>query len=130
MKIELREEDGEVVQCDSCNCDAPTSGFDWRDLPNVERDRPLRMLCEFCCTTMASVHTREGPHLRDDYGGMRAEVWKAAACVFNMSQSALGVPSLKEELAAAYAELRKQRPAIKAVFDRDVWDRAMKEDET
>ena len=38
--------------------------------------------------------------------------------------------SLKEELAAAYAELRKQRPAIKAVFDRNVWDRAMKEDET
>lgn len=29
-----------------------------------------------------------------------------------------------EELAAAYAELRKIRPAIKAVFDRDVWDRA------
>ena len=31
---------------------------------------------------------------------------------------------LTEELAAAYAELRKIRPAIKAVFDRAVWDRA------
>ncbi len=28
------------------------------------------------------------------------------------------------ELAEAYAELRKQRPTIKAVFDRAVWDRA------
>lgn len=30
------------------------------------------------------------------------------------------------ELAEAYTELRKIRPAIKAVFDRDVWDRAAK----
>ena len=31
---------------------------------------------------------------------------------------------LIEELGAAYAELRKIRPAVKAVFDRAVWDRA------
>ncbi len=34
------------------------------------------------------------------------------------------VKRLELELAEAYAELRKQRPTIKAVFDRAVWDRA------
>jgi hypothetical protein len=34
------------------------------------------------------------------------------------------VKRLERELAEAYAELRKQRPAIKAVFDRAVWNRA------
>jgi hypothetical protein len=36
------------------------------------------------------------------------------------------VRRIEFELAEAYAELRKQRPAIKAVFNRDVWDRAKK----
>jgi hypothetical protein len=31
---------------------------------------------------------------------------------------------LERELAEAYAEFRKLRPTIRAVFDRDVWDRA------
>lgn len=34
--------------------------------------------------------------------------------------------TIEQELEAAYAELRKQYPAIRAVFDRDVWERAMK----
>lgn len=34
------------------------------------------------------------------------------------------VARLERELADAYLELRKQRPVIKAVFDRDVWNRA------
>jgi hypothetical protein len=34
------------------------------------------------------------------------------------------IKRLEAELSAAYAEIRKQRPVIKAVFDRDVWDRA------
>lgn len=34
------------------------------------------------------------------------------------------VKGLEEELAAAYLELRKLRPAVRAIFDRDVWDRA------
>ena len=31
---------------------------------------------------------------------------------------------LERELSDAYLELRKIRPAIRAVFDRDVWDRS------
>ena len=34
------------------------------------------------------------------------------------------VKQLELELSEAYAELRKQRPTIKAVFDRSVWERA------
>jgi hypothetical protein len=34
------------------------------------------------------------------------------------------VRRLESELSEAYAELRKQRPSIKAVFDRSVWERA------
>ncbi len=34
------------------------------------------------------------------------------------------IKRLEAELAAAYDELHKQRPVIKAVFDREVWDRA------
>lgn len=30
----------------------------------------------------------------------------------------------QRELAAAYCELRKIRPAVRAVFNRDVWERA------
>ena len=82
MKFELREEDGEVAQCDSCDFPAPTAGFDWGPPLNVERDRPQRLLCEFCCTTMASRHTEYAAY--SDHERMRAEVWKAAACVFNM----------------------------------------------
>lgn len=82
MEFELREEGGEVVQCDSCDCPAPTAGFEWGPPFNAAHDRPHRMLCEFCCTTQASRHT-EYP-ASDEYTRLRAEVWKAAACVFNM----------------------------------------------
>jgi hypothetical protein len=34
------------------------------------------------------------------------------------------IERLQTELDAAYRELRKIRPAVKAIFDRDVWDRA------
>lgn len=34
--------------------------------------------------------------------------------------------ALRRELAEVYAEMRKQRPAITAVFDRDVWEQARK----
>lgn len=34
------------------------------------------------------------------------------------------VARLERELADAYLELRKQRPAVTAVFDREVWNRA------
>lgn len=37
------------------------------------------------------------------------------------------IQQLEAELAAAYAELNKQRPCIKAVFDREVWDRAARQ---
>ena len=34
------------------------------------------------------------------------------------------IKRLEQELSDAYLELRKIRPAIKAIFDRDVWDRS------
>lgn len=34
------------------------------------------------------------------------------------------IKRLERELADAYLEFRKIRPAIKAIFDRDVWDRS------
>lgn len=34
--------------------------------------------------------------------------------------------AIERELNAAYEELRKLRPAVKAIFDRSVWDRAGK----
>lgn len=34
------------------------------------------------------------------------------------------IKRLEGELSDAYLELRKIRPAIKAIFDRDVWDRS------
>lgn len=36
------------------------------------------------------------------------------------------VKKLEQELSDAYLEMRKIRPAIRAIFDRDVWDRAEK----
>jgi hypothetical protein len=82
MNFELREEGGEVVRCDSCDFPAPTAGFDWGPPFNAEHDRPQRMLCEFCCTTMASRHTERVGY--SDHERLRAEVWKAAASVFHM----------------------------------------------
>lgn len=37
------------------------------------------------------------------------------------------VKKLEQELADAYLELCKIRPAVKAIFDRDVWNRADKQ---
>jgi hypothetical protein len=34
------------------------------------------------------------------------------------------VKQLEKDLIAAYAELNKIRPAVKAIFDREVWDKA------
>lgn len=36
------------------------------------------------------------------------------------------VRKLEQELADAYLEMRKVRPAVRAIFDRDVWDRSEK----
>lgn len=77
-RFNIRHEDGEVVQCDSCNYPAPTAEFD----AGPGAQHPRRMLCDFCCSTMASRHT-EYPSA-DLYANLRAEVWRAAACVYNM----------------------------------------------
>lgn len=82
MEYAMRQEDGESVECDSCGSVAPTGEFDWGPPYTEKHDRPHRMLCEFCSTTMTSRYT-EHPS-RDEYTALRAEIWKAAACVFNM----------------------------------------------
>ena len=78
----VRRERGETLQCDSCNMPVPTAEFDWGPPFSVVREHPKRLLCDFCCSTMASRHT-EYP-ARDEYSVMRAEIWKAAAGVFHM----------------------------------------------
>ena len=82
MIYTMKHEDGEPVPCDSCGCEAPTGEFDWPPPFMEKRDRPKRALCEFCSTTLTSRHT-EYP-ARDEHTALRAEIWKAAACVFNM----------------------------------------------
>lgn len=85
MIYTMKHEDGEPVPCDSCGCEVPTGEFNWApgSICSVEvHDRPTRALCEFCSTTMASRNT-EYP-TRYEVTELRAEIWKAAACVFNM----------------------------------------------
>lgn len=82
MEYRIRREDGDVVVCDSCGCEAPTGEFDWGPPFTEKHNRPHRMLCKFCATTMASRHTKHPE--RDEYAALRSEIWKAAACVFNM----------------------------------------------
>lgn len=85
MKYELRYEGGDVVTCDSCDCEAPTYHFNWQTRVKHEPKDPYRMLCEFCSTTMASRITEYQPPT-DDFDALRREVWKAAASVYNMLQ--------------------------------------------
>lgn len=85
MEYELRHEDGEAVRCDSCGSEAPTGEFDWGPPYTEKHDRPKRMLCEFCSTTMASRYTEHTAG--DEYTALRAEIWKSAGCVFNMLKS-------------------------------------------
>ena len=74
-----REEDGETVRCDSCGSEAPTGDF----TSNDQFDKnPQRFLCEFCATTLTSNYVKYSRY--DDFTQLRAEVWKAAACTFNM----------------------------------------------
>lgn len=85
MEIEYKirtDENGEPVACDSCGCEAPTANFQWEPPFHEQHDSQERALCEFCATTLAGNYTRYPA--REDATMLRAEIWKAAACVFNM----------------------------------------------
>jgi hypothetical protein len=92
LEYKLRYNGGETATCDSCNSPAPTGEFNWA--PGT--GKPLtahRLLCEYCSATMTSRYT-EYPQ-QDDYGQMRAEVWRANAALFNALKFGLngdGVP--------------------------------------
>ncbi len=74
---EMHVEEGEIVHCDSCEMDVPTA-----DYGSVRH--PSRRLCEFCAHTMAGRHTEKpNKNAREDF---IAEIWKAAASVYNMLQ--------------------------------------------
>ena len=78
MEFNLRtDESGATVACSSCGCEVPTDDF-----RGVGSDEPRRALCEFCAATMAGTFTQYVTG--DEYTALRAEIWKAAACVFNM----------------------------------------------
>lgn len=72
----VRRQDGEQVRCEICDCEAPTAKFAGGHPPVV------RLLCEFCSTTMASRYTEIVS--RDTEGYVRAEIWRAAANVYNL----------------------------------------------
>lgn len=82
MNYKFRHDGGDVIPCDSCGCEAPTGEFEWGPPYSKEHDTPMRLLCEFCSTTLTSRYTETAA--RDDFGALRAEIWTAAACVFNM----------------------------------------------
>ena len=84
MNIEYKivRDRGDIVACDSCNCEAPLCGFEWGPPFNETHDRPKRLLCEFCATTMAGNVTRF--QSRDETTALRKEIWRAAASVYNM----------------------------------------------
>lgn len=84
MEFKLHTEQGEVQPCDSCNFPVPTAEFDWPVGLQYTPTTPKRLLCEFCCTTMASRYT-EYP-ARDEHQALRQEIWKAAAAVYNMQK--------------------------------------------
>ncbi len=48
-------------------------------------------------------------------------------CGYTISRYGNYVTNLKKDLDAAYLELNKIRPAVKAIFDREVWDKAKAE---
>jgi len=81
MKYVMRADGGEAVECDSCNFQAPLAEF--LGGPGM----PARLLCEFCSTTLASRYT-EYPSA-DLFLQLRAETWRAAACVFNAAKFGL-----------------------------------------
>lgn len=84
IQYQMQYNDDEIVPCDSCGCAAPTAGFDWPPNQRAGQDRPQRMLCRFCSTTLAGRYT-ETP-TPDPWHSMRAEVWRAAAAVYNLLQ--------------------------------------------
>jgi hypothetical protein len=82
MTIEytVREDDGELATCDCCNCPAPVAEFPIHHTAVI--DKETRLLCKFCSYTMASRHTE---YPADDlYTQLRADIWRAAAGVYNM----------------------------------------------
>jgi hypothetical protein len=81
LEYKLRESEGEVECCDSCGSPAPTAEFDWGPPFTAKHDKTHRLLCEFCSTTMTSRYTEYPQH--DQFGQMRAEVWRANAALFN-----------------------------------------------
>jgi len=87
ITYELMREHGETLVCDSCASPAPLSEFAWGPPFSVQRQRPQRLLCQFCSTTMASRHT-ELPG-SDEFSALRAEIWRAAGAVFNAMKHGL-----------------------------------------
>jgi hypothetical protein len=74
----------DIISCDSCGSEAPTGEFDQPPMSAwpIDERRPKRLLCRFCAETMAGNYTQYPSP--DPFERLRAEMWKAAACVFNM----------------------------------------------
>lgn len=88
-EYKIRDNGGETAPCDSCNFSAPTAEFRWAP-GTPKHERPYRLLCQFCATTMAGRYTEYPQTQINDQ--MRAETWRAAACVFNALKFGLDDP--------------------------------------
>jgi hypothetical protein len=87
-EYKIRDNGGEPATCDCCNFPAPTAEFDWGPPFTAKHHRPCRLLCEFCSNTMASRYNEYPPG--DEYGLIRAEVWRANAALFNALKFGFG----------------------------------------
>lgn len=83
FKLRVVNEEGDVEGCDSCGSDVETVEVDTiRYAHPAPPERGTRLLCRFCYETLAGSYTEHpGP---DTWSSLRAEIWKASACVYNM----------------------------------------------
>jgi hypothetical protein len=83
-EYKIREEDGEVVVCDSCGSPAATAEFSWGPPFNVTHKRDHKLLCRFCANTFAGYYIGKGG---SEFNLLRSEIWRAAACFFNLLEN-------------------------------------------
>jgi predicted RNA-binding Zn-ribbon protein involved in translation (DUF1610 family) len=112
LEYKLRDNGGEPATCDCCGFPAPTAQFDWGPPATAKHDRTCRLLCEFCSTTMASRYN-EYPQ-GDEFGLLRGEMWRAAACVFNAMRFGF---ALDDEPTGSWEEEIAKSVAIRPLLD-------------
>lgn len=65
--------------CAFCGCEVPVFEFSFTNAPGSA----VKHLCEFCATSLGGSIVWNAPHPDDLFAMLRAETWRAAACVYN-----------------------------------------------